>query len=125
MRELELPWAEILPYLVEWAIAPHSRIKKLHHENQLPFSAGKMYTPLMMTAAEHSILERVTFPVFHGLSSEAARAILRMKFSPADIRRIHVLSARASRGDLTQDQRGQLDVYLQIGHMLTLLHSKA
>jgi hypothetical protein len=76
-------------------------------------------------SAAAPIWKRVASPGLSDLSPEAARAILRMKFDQRDVERIHELSAKSKQGTLTDTQRGQLDLYLQIGHILTLMHSKA
>ncbi len=72
-----------------------------------------------------AILKRVTSPAFSEITPDVARGILRMKFKSADVQRIHSLSSRAKKGALNQTEQGLLDLYLQIGHMLTLMHSRA
>jgi hypothetical protein len=48
-----------------------------------------------------------------------------MKLSASDTKRIHELSELAQKGSLRPMQRSELDLYLQIGHVLTFMHSKA
>jgi hypothetical protein len=64
-------------------------------------------------------------PDLDGLTAEKARALLTVKFSKADIARVTKLSALARKGTLTDEQRSALEGYLQFGHFLTLLHSRA
>ena len=70
-------------------------------------------------------LDRVISPAFDGVDTRTARAILKMKFSPEDLDRLHTLSEKADQDSLSDDERQQLDLYLQFGHMLTLMHSRA
>lgn len=79
----------------------------------------------MKLTAGSTILDQIATPALDGLSPEAARAILRVKLKPADVKKIHSLSALAKKGSITELQRGELDMYLQVGHLLTLMHSKA
>lgn len=64
-------------------------------------------------------------PGFRGLTPDGAKAILRVKLKEADIQHIHALSSLAKEGTLSDEGRGELEFYLQIGHVLTLLHSQA
>ncbi len=64
-------------------------------------------------------------PGLHDLNPAAAKALLEMKFSRRDVKRINELSALAQVGELTEDQAYELDVYLNLGNMLAILHSKA
>ena len=64
-------------------------------------------------------------PELDDLTPEAAKAILRMRLSKADVARVIRLSSYASEGTLTDAQRGELELYLQIGDVITIMHSKA
>ena len=59
------------------------------------------------------------------LDVTTARTVLRLKFKRPDITRINRLSALARDGDLNEDERQELDGYLTVGDVLTILHSKA
>jgi uncharacterized protein YnzC (UPF0291/DUF896 family) len=59
------------------------------------------------------------------LPKSVARYILTVKFTPADINRINVLSAKAREGTLSQQESDQLDSYLRIGHLVSMMKSKA
>jgi hypothetical protein len=64
-------------------------------------------------------------PALDTPTPQMARAILRMKLTPRDQRRITQLCEANQRGKLKQDQRDELDWYLHLGNLLTLLHAKA
>jgi hypothetical protein len=59
------------------------------------------------------------------MDAEAARTVMRLKFKRSDIARINRLSALARDGDLSEEERHELEGYLTIGDILTILHSKA
>jgi hypothetical protein len=71
------------------------------------------------------VWERVTSPEFEEMSPPAAKAILRMKLSKEDVARVKRLSSRASEGELSAVEQRELELYLQIGNVITLMHSKA
>src|SRR5438067_2777350 len=72
-----------------------------------------------------SIWKRVMAPGLDDLKPAVARALLEMKFNDRDLKRIHYLSGLARRGALSEAQAYELDVYLNLGNMLGILHSKA
>lgn len=57
--------------------------------------------------------------------ADAARAILALGFGQADERRMKALLAKAKAGDLTPDESVEIDGYERVGHMLSLMKSKA
>ena len=59
------------------------------------------------------------------LDADAARTVLRLRFKRPDVARITRLSALARVGALDEEQRLELEGYLTIGDVLTILHSKA
>ncbi|MDG3002357.1 hypothetical protein [Paludisphaera mucosa] len=75
--------------------------------------------------SEAAILGRVLQPEQATLDAGAARAILAFGFSPADKDRMVELLARAKMGTLTADESTEIDNYERVGHMLSLLKSKA
>ncbi len=79
----------------------------------------------MTVSTSITLWDRVTSPGLINLPPEAARSILRMKLKRSVIERIHELSAITRKGRLIKSQRAELDLYLQIGHLLTLMHSQA
>ena len=59
------------------------------------------------------------------LSPEAARAILKFGFAPHDQDRMGILSRKAREDALGVDERAELEAYLRVNDLLTILHSKA
>jgi hypothetical protein len=80
---------------------------------------------VMPSHGASSILERTLIPPLDELKPAAAKAVLQMKFSRRDRRRINELSALARQGTLSEAQADELDFYLNLGSILTILHSKA
>ena len=79
-----------------------------------------------MVALNKDILwERIVSPSLSGLTPSAARALLGVRFAKADIDRFNFLSKKAKRGRLTDNQRVELELLLDIGNLLTLMHSQA
>jgi hypothetical protein len=56
---------------------------------------------------------------------EVARHMLSVKFSDADVARMHELAARNREGQITPAELDEFDNYLVVGDLLTILHSKA
>jgi len=83
----------------------------------------------MSTQTDHNteaaILERIIEPESDTLDPALARHILSLNFRAADHQRMHVLSAKAQEGTLTEDEERELDSYLHLGNFLALLKSKA
>lgn len=79
----------------------------------------------MVAAVEKSIWDRVVDPAGGDWSAVEAGAILKLQFSKKDVDRVNQLSAMARDGTLTPDHKQELDDYLRVGHVLTLLHLKA
>ena len=59
------------------------------------------------------------------LSPTAARALLKVRFSPKDMARMRELSAKARGGALTRREQLETDTYERLGCVLDILHSKA
>lgn len=59
------------------------------------------------------------------LSQAAARALLKLKFSPQDERRMRQLSEAARAGTLMSAEQSEIDAYEQLGCLLDVLHSQA
>ena len=74
---------------------------------------------------ETAILSRVIQPERGDLPSEAAEAILRFDFDPADRARMHELAEKNQAGELTAEEQGQLENYRHVGRLLDLMRSKA
>jgi len=68
---------------------------------------------------------RVIKPGRGTLSTEAARAVLKLDFDADDRRRVDDLSTKAAEGTLSADERAELEEYLRVNNELMVLHSKA
>jgi hypothetical protein len=79
----------------------------------------------MTTTSEAAILSRVLEPDKPLLSTDAARSILALDFTPADRDRMNALSAKARAGTLTADENEELDNYIRVGDLLSILQLKA
>jgi hypothetical protein len=66
----------------------------------------------------HEVRERKTFP-------ETARAIPELGFDTRDQDRMDMLSRKAREGILSADERTELETYLRVNDLLTILQSKA
>ena len=77
------------------------------------------------TTSEAAIFSRVLEADNIMLSPEAARSLLALDFSTADRQRMNRLAARARKGSLSADEDRELDNYINVGHLLTILQSKA
>lgn len=75
--------------------------------------------------SEMAILRRVIDPERPFLSKEAARAILRLRFSSTDRARMNQLAARNRSGKLKPTEVQELDNYIRVGQTLGILQSKA
>jgi hypothetical protein len=56
---------------------------------------------------------------------EAARAILQLRSTEREKRRMQALAAKARDGALTPDELEEVDAYERVGNLLALLKSKA
>jgi hypothetical protein len=59
------------------------------------------------------------------LDVAAARAILNLDFKQTDKDRMRELLTKAKKGALTADEQVEIDNYERVGHMLSLMKSKA
>jgi hypothetical protein len=71
------------------------------------------------------ILRRVVDPEKPFSSREAARAILRFRFSARDQARINRLAAKNREGKLTSAEEEELNNFIRVGQTLGILQSKA
>ena len=78
-----------------------------------------------VSTSEVAILSRVLEPDKPTLSPTAARDLLALDFSPADKDRMRELSAKARAGTLTPAEQAETDNYERVGHLLSILQSKA
>jgi hypothetical protein len=75
--------------------------------------------------SEVAIFSRVLEPDRATLAPAAARAILALGFSQADKDRMRQLSAKAQEGSLTPEEQAEINNYERVGHILSLMKSKA
>jgi hypothetical protein len=75
--------------------------------------------------SEVAIFGRVLEPGQATLDVAAARAILDLDFNQADKNRMRLLLAKAKAGTLTAEEGTEIDNYERVGHMLSLMKSKA
>jgi hypothetical protein len=75
--------------------------------------------------SEVAIFGRILQPDQATLSAAAARAILALNFPQADKDRMRQLSAKAQEGTLTPEEQAEINNYERVGHLLSLMKSKA
>lgn len=75
--------------------------------------------------SEAEILTRVIGPVTPGLSPDAARSLLDLRFDAEDQQRIRLLLDKNNRGIITEAERGEMEKYLRVGTFLDLVQAKA
>jgi hypothetical protein len=81
--------------------------------------------PQATTRSEAAIWSRVIRPESNGLSTAAARSLLALRFSTEDQARMNELAAKNRKGRLTIAERQELESYVKVGDVLSLLHLKA
>lgn len=81
----------------------------------------------MQTAAtnEAAIWAKIIAPEKKVLSSTAARAILKLKFSAQERAYMNELAQKNQEGLLSDAERDELEAYVKVGDVLSLLHLKA
>lgn len=75
--------------------------------------------------SEAAIFSRIVEPDQATLSAAAARAILALSFSAIDRDRMRQLSSKAQQGTLTSAEQTEINNYERVGHVLSLMKSKA
>ena len=75
--------------------------------------------------SEMAILRRVVDSDQPVLSADAARAILRLRFSASDRGRINRLAAKNRQSKLKSEEEVELSNYIRVGQTLGILQSKA
>ncbi len=59
------------------------------------------------------------------MDAHVARYLLSFNFEPGDIERMNFLGERAREGTLSPEEAGEIDSYLHVGNLLTVMQSKA
>ena len=84
-----------------------------------------------MTGQTHShvndlaIFRRLVEPDSPTLNRDAAEAILRLRFGPADLKRMNDLAEKNRRGEVTDREHAELASFIRVGQTLGVLQSKA
>ena len=77
----------------------------------------------MITEAD--ILNEVIAPGEGGLAPESARSILELAFSESARMRMHGLMEKHREGEVTDEERDELEKYVRVGLFLDLIQAKA
>lgn len=77
------------------------------------------------TAIEAAFWARIIEPEKNGLSSEAAHSLLQLRFSERELSHMNELARKNQQGQLSDAERQELEGYVKVGDVLTLLHLKA
>jgi len=75
--------------------------------------------------SEAALWGRLFDPASTDLSPEAAQYLLGLRFPQRDINRMHALAEKARSGTLTLEEHIELDNYERVGHVLSIMKSKA
>ncbi len=84
-----------------------------------------MSSQVITPNTEAAILARIIQTDERELTPDAARYLLSMRLPSGDEDRVNELSAKARAGSLTDAEGQELDSYLHIGSLLTVMQSKA
>jgi hypothetical protein len=83
-----------------------------------------MSTTKSIADPELAIWERVFVPDPRRITPEQARYLLDVQFPQADLDRIDALSAQADEGTLKPEEKIELERYIRVGHLLSILKAK-
>jgi uncharacterized protein YnzC (UPF0291/DUF896 family) len=83
-----------------------------------------MNTTKSVADPELAIWERVFVPDPRRITPDQARYLLGARFSQADLDRINELSAKADEGSLEPEEKTELERYVHVGHLLSILKAK-
>lgn len=59
------------------------------------------------------------------MDSHIARYLLSLTFEPADVERMNLLAGRSRGGELSAEEAAELDSYIHVGNLLSIIQSKA
>ncbi len=80
---------------------------------------------MQLPSTESSIWNGILQPESGDLPHPAAKAFLRLDFSPTDLERMDELAEKARTGTLTCQERQDAETYNRVAHLLALMQSKA
>ena len=75
--------------------------------------------------SEAAILSRLIPTQDEALTTDGAEALLRIRFDPADLERIHDLLERNRTDAMRPEERAELESYRRVSFLLDLMHSRA
>ncbi len=84
-----------------------------------------MGTPHLNSNDEPAIWARLMKARREHLAPEVAEYLLSLDFDESDRVRMMELASRSEAGELTAEEKAELDSYLHIGNLLTVMQSKA
>ena len=81
--------------------------------------------PAMVATKKDILWDRVVSASLSRMSAPAARGILTVRLPRGEMNRFNILSSRAKRGTLKENERAELELYLDIGNLLSLMRARA
>lgn len=84
-----------------------------------------MSSQVLTPNTEAAILGRLMQVRERSMSREVAEYLLSIDFDADDTERMNLLAEQAREGDLTTEEASELDSYLHVGGLLSILQSKA
>ncbi len=84
-----------------------------------------MSSQVITPNTEAAILGRLMQARDRGMSRDVAEYLLSIDFDADDTERMNALAERAREGNLTTEEAAELDSYLHVGSLLSILQSKA
>lgn len=79
----------------------------------------------MLLDTEAEIFSRVIDPSNPSMTSDVARAVLELGFTDVDRLRMQELAVKSNEGTLSPDERRELEGFVFVGDVLSMLKSKA
>jgi hypothetical protein len=84
-----------------------------------------MSSQVITPNTEAAILGRLMQARDRSMSRDVAEYLLSIDFDADDTERMNALAERAREGNLTTEEAAELDSYLHVGSLLSILQSKA
>lgn len=79
----------------------------------------------MHSNSDAAILSRLLDAEQPMLTQDAAKSILGLEFASSDRDRMNQLAEKSREGSLSEEERDELENYERVGHLLSLMKSKA